>query len=401
MPKIRSITYFGNLTLETIEDTLTQAGIFLKAASNAFCDYGVQTRRFASQPFPQWIPKAELLPQQGQRIFALAQAAGIDYVSLGTVRPEDAPAYVEAIASLFATQSGVFATVSIADREHGLSLPMIQRAAQLIDNVSRITPDGMTNLYLAALANCSHGSPFFPIAYHDGGEPTFALAIQAADLAVQVFRSAESPAIACQQLTTRIQQFTDALTPIAESLAAQYEVQFGGFDFSLAPYPLDDESLGAALEYIAGPIGNGGLVTAASLIMTAIDMAQFKRTGFCGLMLPVLEDSVLARRAAEGKLQVQDLLMLSAVCGTGLDCIPLAGDVGVEALENLLLDVAALSLRLNKPLTARLMPFPNKRVGDELNFDFEFFANSKVMYVPQKRHFNLNTSDYIPIVSRR
>ncbi len=45
----------------------------------------------------------------------------------------------------------------------------------------------------------------------------------------------------------------------------------------------------------------------------------------------------------------------------------------------LLLDLSALALRLDKPLTARLMPIPGKKAGDETSFDFGFFANSKVM----------------------
>jgi uncharacterized protein (UPF0210 family) len=45
----------------------------------------------------------------------------------------------------------------------------------------------------------------------------------------------------------------------------------------------------------------------------------------------------------------------------------------------LLLDLCALALRLDKPLTARLMPIPGKKAGDETNFDFAFFAPSKVM----------------------
>jgi len=36
-------------------------------------------------------------------------------------------------------------------------------------------------------------------------------------------------------------------------------------------------------------------------------------------------------------------------------------------------------LRLDKPLTARLMPIPNKKAGDETDFDFAFFAPSRVM----------------------
>jgi len=92
-----------------------------------------------------------------------------------------------------------------------------------------------------------------------------------------------------------------------------------------------------------------------------------------------LEDSVLAKRAAEGTLTIKDSLLYSAVCGTGLDTIPLPGDTTSEHLVPLLLDLSALALRLNKPLTARLMPIPGKKAGDDTNFDFAFFAQSKVM----------------------
>ncbi|MBN1966729.1 MAG: DUF711 family protein, partial [Anaerolineae bacterium] len=104
-----------------------------------------------------------------------------------------------------------------------------------------------------------------------------------------------------------------------------------------------------------------------------------------GLMLPVLEDSILAARAADGHLSVADLLLYSSICGTGLDTLPLPGDVSAEALAGILLDTAALSLRLNKPLTARLMPLPGKAAGDpsELDQVFSYFAPSRVMAVPE------------------
>ena len=53
-----------------------------------------------------------------------------------------------------------------------------QAMAEIIRRVSVLQPDGFKNLYMAALANCPHGSPFFPVAYHDGGEAHFALAVQ-------------------------------------------------------------------------------------------------------------------------------------------------------------------------------------------------------------------------------
>jgi uncharacterized protein (UPF0210 family) len=69
------------------------------------------------------------------------------------------------------------------------------------------------------------------------------------------------------------------------------------------------------------------------------------------------------------------------VCGTGLDTVPLPGDIGEEELAGILLDVAALALRWDKPLTARLMPVPGARAGDLTAFDFEYFENGRVLDV--------------------
>jgi uncharacterized protein (UPF0210 family) len=139
-------------------------------------------------------------------------------------------------------------------------------------------------------------------------------------------------------------------------------------------------SFGAALESLGVPAaGWHGSLAATAILADTLDRAEFHRAGFNGLMLPVLEDAVLAQRAAQGALTVKDLLLMSTVCGTGLDCIPLPGDTTVEQLYAVLLDVAVLSQRLNKPLTARLLPVPGKKAGDPTGFDFAYFANSRVL----------------------
>ncbi|MGB4868734.1 MAG: DUF711 family protein, partial [Candidatus Promineifilaceae bacterium] len=109
--------------------------------------------------------------------------------------------------------------------------------------------------------------------------------------------------------------------------------------------------------------------------------ARFPRCGFSGLMLPVLEDSILAQRAGDGLITVQDLLSYAAVCGVGLDTVPLPGDINAASLAGILLDVAMLATRLGKPLTARLMPLPGLAAGDAVQLDFPYFAPSRVMAV--------------------
>ena len=82
-----------------------------------------------------------------------------------------------------------------------------------------------------------------------------------------------------------------------------------------------------------------------------------------------------------GTFNITNLLIYSAVCGIGLDTIPLPGNVSERKINSLLIDIASLSNKLNKPLSARLMPIPNKKRGDMTDFTFNYFVNSRLMDV--------------------
>jgi uncharacterized protein (UPF0210 family) len=261
-----------------------------------------------------------------------------------------------------------------------ISLPAIKASAQVIHQAAPLEENGFANLRFAALANVPPWGPFFPAAFHQGKAPAFALAIEAADLAVETFSQAKSLSQAQDLLIESIERHAQKLETVCDMLEKTYQVSFKGLDFSTAPFPTPSISIGNALEQLGLPaVGLAGSLTAATILMDALDRARFKRTGFNGLMFPMLEDATFSKRGAEGTLSIADFLLYSAVCGTGLDTIPLPGDASKGSIQAVLLDVAALSLRLNKPLTARLMPIPGKKPGDETGFDFEFFANSKVL----------------------
>ena len=74
--------------------------------------------------------------------------------------------------------------------------------------------------------------------------------------------------------------------------------------------------------------------------------------------------------------------MYSAVCGLGLDCVPVPGDVSAEKLTALFLDVAALAFRLGKPLSARIFPVPGLQAGDRCAFENPFLCDCAVFRVP-------------------
>jgi hypothetical protein len=124
-------------------------------------------------------------------------------------------------------------------------------------------------------------------------------------------------------------------------------------------------------------------VRALTATIRECDMVQL---GFSGIMLPVVEDSRLALRAREGRYTLRDLLAFSAVCGTGIDTIPLAGDIAVATLAGMYREVATLAHTLRKPLTARLMPLAGHQAGDTTRFAellppalAQFFCEAKVL----------------------
>ena len=381
--KLRAITCFINSPLES--NALEAAGAFAVAARGAYESAGfiVQTVRLATSPFAGWLPSLERVPAASlvRELEGAARSSGFEYLSLGPALPGELPTFEIIPELLAATQNISFAGL-MTRSGGGVSLPAVRLCAGIIEKAARISPDGFTNLRFAALANVPAGTPFFPAAYHKGTMPTFALATEAADLAVHAFQDAESLSQAREALVESLERHAGRLEETARTLERDLGVRFGGIDFSPAPFPDDEISLGAAIEWLGAPqLGLHGSLAAAAVLAEAIDRAQFPKAGFNGLMLPVLEDSRLAQRAAEGTLSVKDLLLFSAVCGAGLDTVPLPGDILADELAGILLDVAVLAQRLDKPLTARLMPVPGKAAGDRTDFQFAYFANSRVLPV--------------------
>ncbi|MBN1310177.1 MAG: DUF711 family protein [Anaerolineae bacterium] len=383
---IRSITAFHNAAYPLDNEALSTIGHVVFACHKALVAGGftVQTARLATQPFPSFLQNmsSRQILTVSKALEEVSSTNHFDYVALGPIRLNDPAEYVDVIPHILKETENVFVCVEIANQLHGVDLSRIRATASAIQNIARLNGDGFANLRLAALANVGPWFPYFPAAYHGGGSPRIALAIEGADLMIAAIQKATSLREVRTQLIRLIESRAEQMESIVRQALENSGVAFQGIDFTLAPYPDDERSIGAALEQLGLPsFGMAGSLTVSAFLTDTLDRARFTRTGFCGLMLPVLEDSRLARRTAEGILHLSDLLFCSAVCGTGLDTIPLPGNIDQDKLTAILMDVAALALRLDKPLTARLMPLPGKEAGDPVIFDFEYFANSRVMDV--------------------
>ncbi len=382
--KIRSITIGLDPGFPLKTARITHGGRFAQEVKT-ICEaegLAVQTLRLATPPFPQYLAgrsPAEIL-RFAQELESCCLANGLDYCALGPIDPSvpEEQRFVDLLPELIAGTEIVFVSARLGNGDHVPAQPVTQAIAGIMKTIANTTPDGFGNLRFAAAIHIRAQTPFFPVAFHTG-TPAVSFALEAADVVASVAQPDLSPV----ELIAQIQQaFERRLRPPEQRLkrSGQPHFRFAGFDLSPAPGP--GSSIARAIERISAvPFGSPGTLATAALVTAALKETALDHCGYCGLMLPVLEDAGLAERNNQGQIRLPQLLTYSAVCGTGLDTIPLAGNVSQHQLMGLLADVGALGWKLQKPLSVRLLPIPGKQVGETTTFDFPYFVNTRIMAV--------------------
>ena len=250
----------------------------------------------------------------------------------------------------------------------------------MIQYLAANTKHSQGNFNFTAAALVPPNTPFYPASF-TGTEKHFAIGLQSANVVADAFTNAKSPDEAETRLRDSLGHYSQEIEAAAKLVDQQSGWKYDGIDVS--PAPLKEISIGGAIEKFYGvPLGSSGTLTVAAIITRALKEIPVTRTGYSGLMLPVLEDSVIAQRWTEGHLTMDSLLSYSAVCGTGLDTIPLPGDVTDDQLVRILGDVASLSVKWHKPLSARLLPIAGKKAGEMTELDDPFLVNAKIQPLP-------------------
>ncbi|OQY43525.1 MAG: hypothetical protein B6242_14515 [Anaerolineaceae bacterium 4572_78] len=384
--KIRAITLFQTVSWPFDKNFITNASHFLKSAKKGLekSGYEVQSLRLATQPFPQIVDTTNLAETQNfvQYLEKQLTNAGIDYISIGPVladNPDSDLTPIQIIPDIIEHTTKVFASVLVSSVLNGINLTAIQETANVIHKIGQNTSDGFGNLQFAMLANVAPRCPFFPAAYQQGDRSSFGFALEGADLAVQVFEQAKTLKEAGDNLVDTLNKHAVQLRRVVDDLVDEHLLPFAGVDCSLAPFPETQKSIAQAIENLGvSKFGGYGTLFATAFLTNCLKRVNVPHVGYKGVMYPVLEDNILAQRGIEGAYTIQDLLLYSAVCGIGVDTVPIAGDTSPEQIASHLLDVATLAISLDKPLSVRLLPVPNLKEGDLTSYDFEYFAKSKV-----------------------
>ncbi len=385
-PKVRAITAFIRVEPATIDQQVGEALAVLQRARAAFKSQGYETEtlRIVTQPLIE-LAKGQSESQVLallKHLDDLSEKQGfIPSVGPAMMRDDDDPGVVRLAEKALSTLSHVQINTVIAD-DDGIHWKVIRETAQLIHYVSEHSSHSQGDFQFTATAMLKPYGPFYPGTWHDGSGRQLSIGFEGANVVQEVFaRTHGDFPRSVAELTAQLTVHAKVAEAVGQEVAAAAGWTYMGVDPT--PAPLGDVSIGAAIEtYTGARFGSSGTLTAALAITSAVKAVPVKQVGYSGLMVPVMEDKLLAQRWAEGTYHTDDLLAYSAVCGTGLDTLPLPGDVSVEQLGRILSDVAALAWKWKKPLSARLQPVSGKKAGEVTEFGGPYLFNTTLHPVP-------------------
>jgi uncharacterized protein len=385
-PKVRAITGFVRLDRATYVQQIAEALSVIRAAKGEFekQGYEVETLRIVTQPLAELVSgQSDAEALQFLKAFddLSVKEKFLPNVGPAMMRDSDDPKTMHLLAQVLSTLPNINSNAIMA-ADDGIHWKVIRETAALVRYVTDHSVHSQGNFNFAGTAMLKPLGPFYPGTYHTGAGKQFSLGFEGANVVKEVFtRTHGNFDASVAELTKQLTVHSKVGEAIGEKVAASSGWAFMGVDPT--PAPLGDVSIGAAMEaYTGAKFGSSGTMTAALIITTAVKAVPVKQIGYSGLMVPVMEDKLLAKRWAEGAYNVDDLLAYSAVCGTGLDTIPMPGDASEEQMVRILGDVASLAWKWHKPLSARLLPVKGKKSGDSTEFEDQFLFNTTVHPLP-------------------
>jgi uncharacterized protein (UPF0210 family) len=385
-PKVRTICAFLVIDRSGYREQFAAALSMLRAARSEYEKNGweVETIRITTQPFLQYVKG--LSHRDALRF--LMELDGLaekeDFllnIGPAMMKDEDDPAMMELLGEVLARAKVINATTLIA-AEDGIHWKTVRAAARMVKSVAEHSRNSQGTFSFAAAAMVKPYTPFYPASYHTGTGRRFAVGLESAHVVARVLAETRGdPAAAASRLSAELDRYTGIAEQVALAVAQQTGWEYMGIDPT--PAPLMDVSIGAAIEAYTGQrFGSSGTLTAARIITEAVRSVRAKQVGYSGLMLPVMEDRRIARRWSEGAVSLDALLAYSAVCATGLDTVPLPGDIPEEQIARIFGDVASLAVKWKKPLTARLQPVTGKKAGEMTAFNDPYLENAVLQPLP-------------------
>jgi uncharacterized protein (UPF0210 family) len=399
--KIRTITTFITLNKSAHDwrAQISKATHFCHGLAARFTTQGytVQSIRIVTNPFGEYLDTRSVATARSG-LQSLTQILSEDESDLrirfaiGEARTAHEIALLPELIRDFGDLCNACVNVSV-DEHSILDNDMIREATRAVHEISRITERAEGNFNFTVNFNCDPLIPYFPASYHrsEAGD-CFVIGLETPDLLVAALQQArqnveessrqERFRIFYDALAQALQFHIDQVIRVIEGFPAGGFL-FRGIDSSAAPSKECSSMAEVYHQLGVEYFGASGTVEASALLTRVFKSLQgVELAGFSGLMLALTEDRGLAQASINNEFEIRSLLTYSAVCGIGLDTVPIPGDTPARKIEALMRDTGTMAFHLNKPLTVRLFPLPGFAAGDLTRFESADLCNCAVLAVP-------------------
>ena len=286
---------------------------------------------------------------------------------------------IAAIPEALATTELVCSSVNVGSTKAGINMDAVALMGQTIKRTAELTAahGGFGCAKLVVFCNAVEDNPFMAGAFHGVGEPEKVINVGVSGPGVvhHALKAVKGQPFDVVAETVKKTAFriTRMGQLVAQEASRRLDTPFGIVDLSLAPTPAVGDSVARILEEMGLEVcGTHGTTAALALLNYAVKkggvMASSSVGGLSGAFIPVSEDEGMIAAAASGALTIDKLEAMTCVCSVGLDMIAVPGDTSAETISAIIADEAAIGMVNSKTTAVRLIPAPNCKVGDTVEF---------------------------------
>ncbi len=273
----------------------------------------------------------------------------------------------------------VCSSVGIGSTKAGINMDAVADMGHIVKETARLTADrdALGCAKLVIFCNPVEDNPFMAGAFHGvtEGQTTISVGVSGPGVVKHALESVKGEPfdVVAETIKRTAFKITRVGQLVAQEASRRLNKQFGIIDISLAPTPAVGDSVAHVLEEMGlEACGTHGTTAALALLNDAVKkgglMASSHVGGLSGAFIPVSEDKGMIDAVTLGSLSLDKLEAMTCVCSVGLDMIAVPGDTSAATISAIIADEAAIGMINNKTTAVRLIPVPNKTVGDIVEF---------------------------------
>ncbi|WP_305153860.1 PFL family protein [uncultured Clostridium sp.] len=314
---------------------------------------------------------------------------------------------INSIPEALAKTNKVCSSVNVGSSKCGINMDAVKEMGKVIKKTAELTADkkGFGCAKLVVFANAVEDNPFMAGAFHGVGEADRVINVGVSgpgvvQRAIEKVKG-ESFDVVFETIKRTAFKITRIGQLVAHEASKRLDTPFGIVDLSLAPTPAVGDSVAHILEAMGlEVVGTHGTTAALALLNDAVKkggvMACSHVGGLSGAFIPVSEDAGMIDAVLNNSLNLEKLEAMTAICSVGLDMIAVPGDTTAETLSAIIADESAIGVINNKTTAVRIIPAPNCKVGDLVEFG-GLLGTAPVMAVNKNSSFDfINRGGRIP-----